>query len=75
MEKELYEKLFAKTVRKMVFDRLGTLRKQLFDEIAKDLTEKEKMVLAESLVGMTEQACKDFIVEMRQRIENKKKSS
>ncbi len=75
MEKSLFEKVFASQVSKMVRERLGTLKKSIFEEVEKNLTDDEKFELGKCLIDLIEQACKEFVADMRQRLEEWRKKT
>ena len=66
---ELSGKIMYAAFRKMVSERLGTIKKDAFEQMAKDLTEEERLQFAAEILQMTEMACGEFITEMRLRLE------
>ena len=69
MSQELSVKVLYAAFKKMIFERLGTIKRDAFEQVAKELSEDEKLQFAEEVIAMTEKACADFIVEMRRRLE------
>ena len=72
ISQEISAKLMFAAVRKFVFDRLGLIKKQIFDEVAKDLTPAEKLELAAELLVFVEKACREFVMESDARLKKER---
>jgi len=62
---EIHEKLIYTVVKKLVFEKLGTLKNELSSW--RDLSKDEKAEALPIVTDMIERASREFVAEMRQR--------
>lgn len=70
---DILEKLFYGHIRKMVFEKLGTMANEIAN--AQNLSNIEKKAAKLRVLGMIEDAFKEFVPEMRRRIERNEASN